>query len=183
MIRPVILLLAALLAIVPAATARAQTVVQLPAGHGGSAHERATWDLGGAHVSIEYGRPSLKGRPEAKMMPIGAPWRTGADAATVLTIDRTLAFGKVVLPPGSYTINTQPAETRWELMFGKLETPGQWGIPYRADLEIGRVAMTRSPTPAHVERLTFWIDPSPGGGTLRLEWGRTRAAVPFTIGM
>lgn len=175
------LLVALLLAFLPAAAARAQTLTQLPAGHGGSAHVRVTWELGGAHISIEYGRPSLKGRPEAMMMPIGAPWRTGADAATVLTTDRTLTFGNAVLPAGSYTINTQPAETRFEMMFGKLEKPGQWGIPYRSELEIGRVVMIRSHTAAPVEQVTFAIDRSATGGTLRLEWGTVRVSAPFTI--
>ncbi len=173
-------LLAALL-FAPLPCMNAQVVTQLPTGHGGSAHVRASWEIGGAHISIEYGRPSLKRRPEAKMMPIGAPWRTGADAATVLTTDRTLTFGEVVLPPGSYTINTQPAETRFEMMFGTLEKPGQWGIPYRPDLELGRIVMIRSHTALPVEQVTFSIDRSAAGGTLRLEWGTVRVSAPFTI--
>ena len=73
-----------------------------------SPHERTEWTIDGAKLSIEYGRPSLKGRPEAQLMPPGQPWRTGADVATILTTDKPLKFGSLSVPAGSYTINTQP---------------------------------------------------------------------------
>src|SRR5688500_2126820 len=80
-------------------------------GRRGSAHGKTEWPIAGAKIDISYGRPTLKGRPEATLMPPGRPWRTGADAATVITTDRALTFGKVVLQPGTYTINTQPGAT------------------------------------------------------------------------
>jgi hypothetical protein len=89
---------------------------------------------------LEYGRPYLKGRPESQLMPPGEPWRTGADEATILTTDKALTFGTFKLEPGTYTINTQPG-TPWQLMFGKLAKPNQWGIPYQKELEIGRSQM------------------------------------------
>ena len=98
--------------------------------------------LVGANIAIEYGRPFLKGRPESQMMPPGREWRTGADEATIITTDKPLKFGTVSLAPGSYTLNTQPTEKGWELIFGKLGKPGQWGVPYQAPLEIGRAPMT-----------------------------------------
>ena len=64
-------------------TAMAQKTTDMGKGGGGSPHARTEWTIDGAHLSIEYGRPFLKGRPEAQMMPPGQPWRTGADAATV----------------------------------------------------------------------------------------------------
>ena len=53
--------------------------------------------VNGATVSIEYGRPFLKKRPESQMMPVGQPWRTGADEATVITTDKPLTFGALRL--------------------------------------------------------------------------------------
>src|SRR6185436_9236430 len=86
----------------------AQKSTQTGTGDGGSPHFKTEWTIDGAHLSIEYGRPFLKGRPEADMMPAGKPWRTGADGATILTTDKALKFGALSVPAGSYTINTEP---------------------------------------------------------------------------
>src|SRR5690349_14138886 len=118
--------------------AEPQQTVQLSAGRGGSPHVRSTYAVRGATIAIEYGRPSLRGRPEAQMMPAGLPWRVGADEATTITTDKPIAFGSIRLAPGSYTINAQPGAA-WQLIIGRLATPNQWGIPYKPELELGRV--------------------------------------------
>ena len=172
-----------LLAATVVPSARAQQVdTPMTPGKGGSAHLKSTWTIGGARVSIEYGRPALKGRAESQMMPAGKPWRTGADVATILTTDTPLAFGAVTLAPGRYTINTIPGANAWQLVFGTLRTPEQWGVPYQPALEIARVPMTRSVAASPVELVTFSIDPTRTGGVLRLTWGTTTVAAPFTIG-
>ena len=165
-----------------AITAGAQTMKQTGMGKGGSPHVKTEWTLSGANVSIEYGRPFLKGRAEGQLMPVGQVWRTGADEATVITTTKPLTFGKVVLAPGSYTINTQPGVKDWQIIFGKLSQPKQWGVPYQAPLEIGRAAMKLGKTSAPVEQVTYSIDPSKTGGTLRIEWGTTSASTNFTVG-
>jgi hypothetical protein len=164
-------------------TAWAQKSTDLGTGRGGSAHVKSEWVVSGAHVSIAYGRPTLKGRDQATLMPPGRPWRTGADAATVITTDKPLTFGKVVLQPGSYTINTQPGQTAWELIFGRLENPAQWGVPYLPALEIARTPMTLQTLPKPVEQLTISIDrPAAGNQRLRIEWGTVSATAPFAVG-
>ena len=162
--------------------ASAQKTTDLGTGRGGSAHVKTEWTIGGAHVAIAYGRPTLKGRDQATLMPPGSPWRTGADAATVITTDKPLTFGKVVLRPGSYTINTQPGARAWELIFGKLEKEGQWGVPYLPALEIARTPMTVQTLKKPVEQLTISIDRQGAGQRLRVEWGTVSATAPFTVG-
>ena len=162
---------------------QAQKTTELKTGGGGSPHVRTDWMIDGANLSIEYGRPFLKGRPESKMMPPGREWRTGADAATIITSDRPLTFGSVKLAPGTYTINTVPGEKEWQIVFGRLAKPGQWGIPYQKDLEIGRTTMKVGKTAKPVENVTISIDDAAAkGAVLRIEWGTTSASVPFTIG-
>jgi len=161
----------------------AQKTTELKTGGGGSPHVRTEWTIDGAAISIEYGRPFLKGRPEAQMMPPGREWRTGADVATIITTDKPLKFGAISLAPGSYTINTVPGEKEWQLVLGRLSKPGQWGIPYQKDLEIGRTPMKVGKTKASVENVTISIDDTPGSGAvLRIEWGTTSATAPFTVG-
>lgn len=166
---------------VAAASLFAQKTTEVHPGKGGSPHVKTAWTIDGAAITIEYGRPLLKGRADNEMMPPGQPWRTGADEATILTTDKALKFGSVSLPAGTYTINTQPGP-KWEIIFGKLSKPGQWGVPYNASLEISRAPMTAQKTAKPVEQLTIHIDDTPAGATLRIEWGAVSARAPFTVG-
>jgi len=172
---------AATAAILSIAALTAQKTTEIHPGKRGSTHVRSEWTIDGANISIEYGRPFLKGRPESQMMPAGKPWRTGADEATVLTADKALKFGSLSLEAGTYTLNTEPGDT-WQLIAGKLGRPGQWGIPYNAALEIGRAPMKSGKTAAPVEQLTISIDDTAAGGLLKIEWGTTSATIPFTVG-
>jgi DUF2911 family protein len=171
----------ALAAVLVAGPASAQKTVVTGTGDGGSPHVKSTWTVGGATIAIEYGRPSLKGRAESQLMPLGTPWRTGADVATIITTDKPLTFGSTKLAPGSYTINTEPGDKEWTLILGKLGSPNQWGIPYLPNLEIGRVPMKLSHAAESVEQLTISIDPGQAPA-LRIAWGRTLASVPFRVG-
>lgn len=174
---------AAAMAAAFSATLIAQKTTDVHPGKAGSPHVKTGWTIDGASISIEYGRPYVKGRTVGKeVAPYGKPWRTGADEATVLTTDKALKIGTLSLEPGSYTLNTEPGEKEWQLIVGKLGKPGQWGVPYQAGLEIGRTPMKVSKTSAPVEQLTISIDDTAQGGTLRIEWGTTSASVPFTVG-
>jgi Protein of unknown function (DUF2911) len=164
--------------------ALAQRTVQTGVGDGGSPHVKTDWDIKGAHITITYGRPYLKGRTIGKdVAPYGEVWRTGADVATIVTSDKPLHFGKISLAAGtSYTINTQPDASNWQLIVGKLSDPQQWGIPYQPNLEIGREPMKLAKAGTPAEQVTISIDPTPAGGALRIEWGSVSASAPFTIG-
>lgn len=160
-----------------------QKVTETGAGRGGSPHVKAEWTVDGAAITIEYGRPSLKGRPEAQLMPPGQPWRTGADEATTITSNKPLTFGSVKLAANTpYTINTVPGDKQWQLVFGKLSKPGQWGIPYQPALEIGKEPMAVGKAAKSIEQLTISIDDTQAGATLRVEWGTVSATAPFKVG-
>ena len=176
--------MAAVLVIAAAGSVAAQKTTPVHAGKGGSPHVRTEWTIDGANISIEYGRPSLKGRPEngPGFMEPGKPWRTGADEATLLKTDKPLKLGTLSLEPGTYTLNTEPGDKSWQLLVGKLGKPGQWGIPYNASLEIGRAPMTLQPAKTPMEQVTISIDDTPKGGTLKVEWGTKVATIPFTVG-
>src|SRR5690606_15687240 len=124
-------------------------------GKGGSPHVRTEWKVDGASISIEYGRPSLKGRSEAEVMPPGKEWRTGADEATTLRTDRTLRIGSLVVPAGTYQIHTVPGQTSWQLIISK--STQAWGIPYPAGQDLGRAPMTVTRLAKPVEQLTIAI--------------------------
>ena len=77
------------------ASLQAQKTTEVHPGKAGSPHVRTEWTIDGANLSIEYGRPSLKGRTPGKDVDPydGREWRTGADEATTLKTDKALKFG------------------------------------------------------------------------------------------
>jgi hypothetical protein len=171
---------AAAAAILLTTTLSAQKTTDLRAGSGGSPHVRSEWTIDGASISIEYGRPFLKGRAEHEMMPHGAVWRVGAHEQTTLRTDKPLKIGSLVVPPGTYGLHAIPDARRWTLIVSKRQSG--WGIPYPAGQDLGRTEMQVAKTSGPVEQVTIGVDDTPQGGTLRIEWGTTRAFVPFTVG-
>ena len=161
----------------------AQKTTELGKGGGGSPHVRTEWAIDGAAIAIEYGRPSLKGRvPGKDVDPYdGAEWRTGADEQTTLITDKPLKFGSLSVPAGRYGLFTVPTKGTWQLIVHS--RPKGWGVPYPgAAGEVGRVPMTMTKPPATADQLTISITDTPAGATLHIDWGSTRASVPFTIG-
>ena len=160
----------------------AQKTTQVHPGKAGSPHVKTEWTIDGANVAIEYGRPLLKGRTPGKDVDPyeGREWRTGADEATTLKTDKALKFGSLSVPAGTYTLYTIPTGGTWQLIVSK--KTGQWGIPYPKGEDLGRVPMTVGKAPAAAEQLTISGQDTPAGGTLHVDWGTTRASIPFTVG-
>ena len=165
-----------------ASTTYAQKTTQVHPGKAGSPHVKTEWTIDGANISITYGRPMLKGRTPGKDVDPyeGKEWRTGADEQTTLVTSKALKFGTLTVPAGTYGIHSIPVKGQWQLIVSK--RPKGWGIPYPAGQDLGRVPMTMGKPPAMAESLTISIDDTPAGGTLHIDWGNTRASIPFTVG-
>lgn len=163
-----------------ATPAAAQKTTEVHPGKGGSPHVRTEWTIEGANISIEYGRPYMKGRKIwGALVPYGQVWRTGADEATTLKTDATLMFGDVAVPPGTYTLYTVPTEQGGELVINK--QTGQWGTEYSETQDAARVPLKREPLTSPVEQLTISIDPQAGGGMLGIAWADAKLVAPFTV--
>lgn len=82
--------------------------------------------IGLTDVSVEYSRPSKKGRVVyGELVPYGEVWRTGANAATKVTFsDDVWCNGKEV-KKGSYAMLTKPDKKSWEVMLYPY-TGGNW---------------------------------------------------------
>lgn len=145
-----------------------------------SPHETAKATVDGATIAIDYGRPYMKGRKIfGELVKFDQIWRTGADEATTLTTDKTLAFGSVSVPAGKYTLYTIPGEKEWTLVINR--QTGQWGTQYDQSQDLGRVTMKREATAAPVEQFTINVGDTATGGELHFEWESTRAVAPFGV--
>jgi len=163
-------------------TISAQKNTPMKTGDGGSEHLRSEWTVDGANIAIEYGRPVLKGRvPGKDIDPFeGKEWRTGADEQTTLITNKPLKFGSLTVPAGTYGLHTIPVNGTWQLIVSK-RAKG-WGIPYPKGQDLGRVPMTMGKAAAPAEKLTISVDDTSSGGALNIEWGATKASIPFTVG-
>lgn len=76
--------------------------------------------VGGHPVSIDYGRPSLKGRTLDQLLsqlPADRVWRAGANQVTTLTTGADVKLGGQLLKAGRYTLYIHaPAEGDWALL-------------------------------------------------------------------
>jgi hypothetical protein len=134
--------------------------------------------LKGKKITIDYSRPSMKGRKiMGELVPYGQVWRTGANEATTLTTEVDLNIGGANVPAGKYTIYTLPSETTWKLIINK--QTGQWGTVYNQDQDLARVDMQKSQTQQPVEQFTISFDKKgDNSADLVLEWENTRLSVP-----
>lgn len=137
--------------------------------------------IDGARIGIEYGRPSKRGRVIwGNLVKWGGWWMPGADEATTFTTNKALTFGSLAVPAGDYTIYTQPAESELLLIINS-ET-GQFHTVYHPERDLGRVPMTKEIADPVSERMTFVVEPRPGGGgALKLIWDDRAYVVPFVV--
>src|SRR3954470_20401405 len=134
----------------------------------------------GKNVSIDYSRPSMKGRKVyGELVPFNTEWRTGANEATTFVVDNDVKIGSTVVPKGNYTLYTVPSENDWQLVISK--KTGQWGIPYPGkEFDLARVGMQKSALKAPVQQFTINLSQKSGGCTLNIDWETTRASVDMT---
>lgn len=146
-----------------------------------SPHEKTEGTVDGVAISVEYGRPYLKGRTIGKeFVPFGTVWRTGADEATTLVTAATLVFGTVEVPAGTYTLFTLPTATDWQLIVNK--QTGQWGTQYDQAQDLARIPLQKTARATPLEQLTISIVDREGpGGALQIEWGTLSLSAPFTV--
>ena len=139
---------------------------------------RAT--VNGAHILVDYGRPSVRGRTIfGDVVPWNVVWRTGANAATQLVTDKELAFGSAIVPAGTYSLFTIPSKNGWLLVINKQH--GQWGTMYDQTKDLVRIPLETNSLPNLVEQLMFEVSSQDGHGVLSFRWERTMASAPFVV--
>ena len=201
------------LALAAAVSASAQTkpAVNLPPSPRGLAAIQigGTWSTGenpqykgGSWITVDYGRPILRGRTNifgagatyGQTVLDGAPlWRAGANETTRLTTQVPLVIGGHSLAPGTYNVlvdlketawtlvlTTQPAQTKYDpnekvLLYGSYN--------YNPKHDVLRAPMQVSTAPRSVEQFTIgFLDVAATSATLYMAWDRTVAMVEMGAG-
>lgn len=148
-----------------------------------SPHETTTATVDGSAMSIEYGRPYMRGRTIfGGLIRYNDVWCPGADEATMLSTSRSLRMGDLAVPAGEYSLWILPTESTWTLILNK--EAHTFHTNYRGSRDLGRVPMQKQTLSAPVEQLTFAIEKNTSGpgGRLVMTWATTEVSVPFLTG-
>jgi len=133
-------------------------------------------------ISMVYCRPYKKGRlvfgpaSEGALQPFGKYWRLGANEATTIETNKTLAFGKRILPAGKYSIYAIPGKESW--LFGINEVYDRWGLTepdYSKD--VFKIEVPIIYTKNSVEQFTISIERD----KIVVWWDTSKAEIPFEV--
>jgi hypothetical protein len=140
----------------------------------------ATIDQNGVQVKVDYCQPYKKGRKIfGGLVPYGEVWRTGANEATIITIDQNVTVAGQPLDEGEYSLWTIPSEGSWMVIFNR-ET-GQWGTSYDQTKDVLRVPVAARKRNAVAEQFYISFAPQTGGSDMLLAWDQTEAIVPIRL--
>ncbi len=156
--------------------------------------DRARTSVNGKTVSIEYGRPNLKGRPLASLMrqlPADRIWRAGAGPMTILSTEADLSIGGKKIPAGNYSlymycpekgdyaliINSDIGQPRNEPFPKAASDRANRPYPHFADYsmsikdqEVARIPL-KQVQGKKTEILIYHFEPAAAGATLFISWG------------
>jgi len=125
--------------------------------------------INGKTVSIDYGRPSLRGRDMLGKATPGTVWRLGMNKATEITSTGDLDVGGTTLKAGKYTLWAKKTDTGWMLAFHP--KTGIWGLPVMTEGFVAQMPLVQSAANASVEQLTITLSDGGGKAQIKVEWG------------
>lgn len=150
-------------------------------------------DIGGAAVTIDYGRPGLGGRSLSDllgMLPEERVWRAGQNQVTILETSAALMIGGETVPAGRYSLYLHiPESGDWSLLVNR-----HLGVPLKEiasqpppldladepwpmvgrygqieDQEAARIALDEAEAMGDGDIFEIAVE----GGMLRFAWGGT----------
>jgi hypothetical protein len=155
----------------------------------------ASTTVGGKKVTVDYGRPTLKGRQMdelLKQLPEDRMWRAGENQVTILNTEGPITIGSKTVPAGRYSLYVHaPATGDWSIALnsdqgvplGKIwdKAPANmkdqpW--PHLDDYsktiaksEVARVPLKTATGAPAAENFTVSFKPAGDGATMVLAWG------------
>jgi hypothetical protein len=138
--------------------------------------------VGLTDVTVDYSRPSMKGRKIfGGLEQYGKVWRTGANARTKITFSSDVTIAGNTLAKGTYAIFTRPSETAWDIYF-YTEYKGS-GAPKTLDMEKVAAQLKVTPTKllTNVETMTITFDNlTKNSAIFNLSWEAVSVGFTFT---
>ena len=138
-------------------------------------------DFGLGTLEWSYSRPGLKGRAlYTDVAPAGQLWRTGANAATTLTISDEISIDGKTIGAGKYGLLTIPSKDAWTVIITRQTDVTADPTVYKESEDVVRVAV--KPVTAATSTETFTIQlaaVTPSSAELQLLWGNVVIPIPI----
>lgn len=139
--------------------------------------------VGLTDVTLEYSRPSVKGRKVfGGLVPFDKVWRLGANANTKITFSDDVKVGSSDLKAGTYAIYAKPSAASWEIIF--YSDASNWGTPREWDDKkvAATITATAYPMPMSVETFTMTFDDLKNdSANIGIIWDNIYVPVPFDV--
>ena len=148
-----------------------------------SPHSTLSQVVGLTDVTVDYSRPSAKGRTIfGDLVPFGKLWRTGANANTTVTFSEDVVINGNTLKKGKYALYTEPKADMWEVIF--YSDTDNWGTP--ENWNVNNVAISTNVDPIalnnNVETFTIGIgNVNNDSATIDISWEKTMVSVKFSV--
>jgi hypothetical protein len=152
-----------------AVTANAQVDTPQPSPIG-----KISQEVGLTNVSVEYSRPSAKGRTIfGDLVPFGKMWRLGANASTKIEFSEPVTLNGAEVPAGKYALYAIPNENSWEIVVHK--NLDHWGVgAYKQEEDQVRFNATPEKSASFIETFSIGFNSlSLNSGELQLAWENT----------
>jgi len=133
-----------------------------------------TQTVGLTDVTVNYSRPSMKGRSIfGGILPYNEFWRVGANNATKISLKGDLTIATQVFKKGDYAVLAKPEKNQWSLFFYPYESTN-WGS-YREQTPYKTLTIKTQSIQESVETLEFsFKNLSMGACDLVLVWENTK---------
>jgi hypothetical protein len=164
-------------ALLLSATLSTYAQIDLPAA---SPAATVSQQVGLGTVTIEYARPSLKGRTMfGDRVPYGKVWRTGANKITNLVLSEDMLVDGKKVPAGRYGLYALPTATDFTFILNKdANTWGAYG--YKEANDLMRIPVKTEKTATPTEALTFeFADFTPTSANLVMRWEKVLVKLPI----
>jgi hypothetical protein len=132
--------------------------------------------VGLTDVRIEYSRPSMRGRKIfGELVPYGDVWRTGANAATVISFSTEVKIEGNEVPAGDYALYAIPDKNEWTIILSS--NTKLWGaVGYNSEDDVLRFKVKPGKTGQKYETMEInFVDISDTGTSVAIKWENTRA--------
>lgn len=140
--------------------------------------------VGLTDVTVEYSRPSMRGRTiYGDLVPFNKKWRTGANANTKITFSTDVTIDGKKLKKGTYALYSVPNKDAWEIIF--YSDAKNWGLPQKWDDSKVALKTTAKTNPLGFNMETFTLgfgDLTDGNSAmLHIMWENTEVGIKINV--
>ena len=148
-----------------------------------SPRETTKQRIGLTDVTIDYSRPSMRGRAIfGTLVPYDKLWRTGANRNTTIAFTEDVIINNKTVKKGKYAIFSKPGIDKWKIYF--YADTNNWNVPEKIDENkiVATIEIAAQTNASKVESLKISIGHFTNYNfEMDIEWDRAIVSVPIQL--